>query len=255
MSDLSRLVEINDVFREYALRWLLYAVHQDLLDALAMVVAELGLRKPPSYAGLADVLHERRLISDDVKELIRQVVINRSMLAHAYRSFSRSELLELRSWVLKNVPSLANQLLRLMEENNVDPEMPGESLVRVFTKYGVLLAFLFGSRARGDVREDSDYDVAVLMRDQSNYEKMVSLIRDLAQVLGAPADKVDLVDLSKAPNELVYVVLRDGVLIYSADPVLARRLIAHMYVRVLGESDLDHVYYSMFRDRISKKHY
>ncbi|WP_054843248.1 nucleotidyltransferase domain-containing protein [Vulcanisaeta souniana] len=249
-------MEINDVFREYALRWLLYAVHQDLLDALAMVVAELGLRKPPSYAGLADVLHERRLISDDVKELIRQVVINRSMLAHAYRSFSRSELLELRSWVLKNVPSLANQLLRLMEENNVDPEMPGESLVRVFTKYGVLLAFLFGSRARGgDVREDSDYDVAVLMRDQSNYEKMVSLIRDLAQVLGAPADKVDLVDLSKAPNELVYVVLRDGVLIYSADPVLARRLIAHMYVRVLGESDLDHVYYSMFRDRISKKHY
>ncbi len=84
---------------------------------------------------------------------------------------------------------------------------------------------------------------------------MVSLIRDLAQVLGAPADKVDLVDLSKAPNELVYVVLRDGVLIYSADPVLARRLIAHMYVRVLGESDLDHVYCSVFRDRISKKHY
>ncbi len=114
---------------------------------------------------MADVLHERGLICDDVRELIRQVVINRSMLVHVYRSFSRNELLELRSWVLKNVPSLANQLLRLIEENNVDPEIPSESLVRVFTKYGVLLAFLFSSRARGgDVREGSDYDVAVLMR-------------------------------------------------------------------------------------------
>ncbi len=44
LSDLSKLVEINDAFREYALRWLLYAVHQDLLNVLAMVVAELGLR-------------------------------------------------------------------------------------------------------------------------------------------------------------------------------------------------------------------
>ncbi len=47
LNDLSRLAEVNDVFQEYAIRWLLYAVHQDVLDVLAMVVAELGLRKPP----------------------------------------------------------------------------------------------------------------------------------------------------------------------------------------------------------------
>lgn len=105
LNDLSRLAEVNDVFQEYAIRWLLYAVHQDVLDVLAMVVAELGLRKPPpSYAGLADVLYERGLISDEVRELIKGVAVNRNMLAHAYRSFSRDELLGLRAWFLGIYP-------------------------------------------------------------------------------------------------------------------------------------------------------
>jgi hypothetical protein len=78
------------------------------------------------------------------------------------------------------------------------------------------------------------------------------LIKDLADVLGVPVDKVDLVDLGRMPNELVYVVLRDGILIYVVDWDLARKLIAHMYVRVLGETNLDYVYYRMFRYRISK---
>ncbi|WP_054841691.1 nucleotidyltransferase domain-containing protein [Vulcanisaeta distributa] len=149
-----------------------------------------------------------------------------------------------------------NQLLSLIDRSGIDPPTLNELLNRVFVKYGVVLAILFGSRARGgSAREDSDYDIAVLAKNPLNHEEVVGLVKDLADALGVPVDKVDLVDLGRAPNELVYVVLRDGVPIYAIDWELARRLIAHMYVRILGESDLDHVYYRVFRDRISKKRY
>ncbi|GAB6947217.1 hypothetical protein JCM16161A_13470 [Vulcanisaeta sp. JCM 16161] len=191
----------------------------------------------------------------EVRELIRDVAVNRNMLAHAYRSFSRDELLGLRAWVLRNIPALVNQLLSLINKSGIDPSTSGEMLNRVFARHGVVLAFLFGSRARGSAGEDSDYDIAVLARGPLNHEEVVELVKDLADALGVPVDKVDLVDLSRAPNELVYVVLRDGVPIYAVDWELARRLVARMYVRILGESDLDYVYYRVFRDRISKKRY
>ncbi|WP_243677817.1 hypothetical protein [Vulcanisaeta distributa] len=53
---------------------------------------------------MADVLYERGLISDEVRELIKGVAVNRNMLAHAYRSFSRDELLGLRAWFLGIYP-------------------------------------------------------------------------------------------------------------------------------------------------------
>ncbi|MGC9136683.1 type VII toxin-antitoxin system MntA family adenylyltransferase antitoxin [Caldivirga sp.] len=250
LNDLVSITKISDVIQEYAVRWLLYAVHQDILDALTIIVAELGIRKPPSYSGLSDVLYERGLISNEVRELIRQIAINRNMLAHSYRSFSRDELLALRGWALNNMPGLLRQLIALVNANNLDPIALNELTSRVFAKYSILLAFLFGSRAKGTAREDSDYDIAVLAKSSFNYENVINLIKDLATVLSVPVDRVDLVDLSKAPNELIYVVLRDGVPIYAADQDLARKLIAHIYMRILDEVDLDYIYYRVFKDRI-----
>jgi predicted nucleotidyltransferase len=39
---------------------------------------------------------------------------------------------------------------------------------------------LFGSRARGDAREDSDYDIAVFLRDLSDRWKEADIIADVA---------------------------------------------------------------------------
>jgi predicted nucleotidyltransferase len=76
---------------------------------------------------------------------------------------------------------------------------------------GVVVAYLFGSRARGTSHSQSDIDVAVLFADSVDaHEREL----DLRATLG---DNVDLVVLNDAPVSLAYRVLRDGVLLVSHD--------------------------------------
>jgi hypothetical protein len=83
----------------------------------------------------------------------------------------------------------------------------------------VAVAYLFGSHARGDVRHDSDVDVGVLLADESEPRlggPRDDLARALERSLGVP---VDVIDLARAPADLVHRVLRDGDLILDRDPV------------------------------------
>ena len=47
-----------------ALRWELYASLQNLLDAIAMVVSDLRLRRLSSYADLGTILYDARLVDE-----------------------------------------------------------------------------------------------------------------------------------------------------------------------------------------------
>lgn len=78
---------------------------------------------------------------------------------------------------------------------------------------GVLVAYLFGSRATGRPRADSDLDVAVLL--DSPRADPPRLGADLQQAV-APL-RVDLVVLNGAPVTLAYRVLRDGRLVQCRD--------------------------------------
>lgn len=78
----------------------------------------------------------------------------------------------------------------------------------------VRLAYLFGSRARGQARADSDIDVAVLVAAAAAADRG-ALVRRLAGRLGreVSAARLDLVILNDAPALLRHRVLRDGVLL------------------------------------------
>jgi predicted nucleotidyltransferase len=81
----------------------------------------------------------------------------------------------------------------------------------------VVAAYLFGSHARGTARDDSDVDVAVLVRGEPapTLEGLgMDLLADLERDLGRP---VDLVVLNRAPTDLVHRVLRDGHLVLERD--------------------------------------
>lgn len=208
---------VGDWVRGAALRWTLYAALQSFFDALAALVAELGVRKPPSYAELVVPLLQMNLVSESFASGVARVARVRNRLAHAYGQLPTGEVLRELEWLERELPALLRVALEVAEERGVDP-LGGErsSALKVvgaeFPEVAALI--LFGWRARGDGTEFSDVDLAVL----ADRELSLVQLERIAEALGLPPDKVDVVDLARAPNELVYKVLRDGRVLYARDP-------------------------------------
>ncbi len=89
------------------------------------------------------------------------------------------------------------------------------------------LLVLFGSRARGDNQESSDWDFAMLFdedlrqkhesSDGCNSYQSWTILQDL---LDLGDDEIDWVDLKHASELLANAIGRDGVVIYARDPDL-----------------------------------
>jgi uncharacterized protein len=85
----------------------------------------------------------------------------------------------------------------------------------------ITAAWLFGSRARGDARPDSDVDVAVLPVAGGNpgtLEQRLTWKIGAARALGLPQDAVDLILLEQSSPLLVHAVLREGRLLVDRHP-------------------------------------
>lgn len=94
-----------------------------------------------------------------------------------------------------------------------------EAATAVLTGEPVAAAYLFGSRARGDGRPDSDADVAVLLDGTVPPDDRLDLSLRLAGALSRAVrlDVHPLVVLDDAPLRLQGRVLRDGVVIFVSD--------------------------------------
>jgi len=79
---------------------------------------------------------------------------------------------------------------------------------------GVLVAYLYGSHARGQPGPLSDVDVALLL-DSDDDQRRLELTAEIAHAV-APA-RADVVVLNDAPVALAYRVLRDGNVLVSCD--------------------------------------
>jgi predicted nucleotidyltransferase len=83
---------------------------------------------------------------------------------------------------------------------------------------GAQAVYLFGSAARGDLREDSDVDIAILRPGgppRRLEDLPIDLEGDIEDLLGLP---VQIVLLDGAPVDLVHRILRDGILLLDRDP-------------------------------------
>ena len=80
----------------------------------------------------------------------------------------------------------------------------------------VLVAYLFGSHAKGNQTTKSDIDIAVLLSEvpQKILEYYLHLVNELSQVLG---NEIDLIILNTAPPLLKHQTIKHGKLVYCRD--------------------------------------
>lgn len=95
----------------------------------------------------------------------------------------------------------------------------------------VAAALVFGSRAQGRAREDSDIDVAVLLRKEPPAEHRKDELRRLIEALGSElaSDRLDVIVLDDAPPVLAFQVLKHGKEALVRDPVALHRYRVRTY--------------------------
>lgn len=107
-----------------------------------------------------------------------------------------------------------------------------ELATRLGAEQDVVVAYLFGSMARGTQRPGSDRDVAVLVAGGADpHQRQL----DLSAALG---EGVDVVVLNVAPVTLAYRVVRDGVLLVCRDETARVRHRAETISRYLDTAPL-----------------
>lgn len=83
---------------------------------------------------------------------------------------------------------------------------------------------LFGSRARGDFRPNSDWDFAAVY-DEAIYQNLTEnpfavfeLSGIISNLLNIPESKIDVIDLGRCSALLAHYVARDGKVLYEQEP-------------------------------------
>ena len=92
-------------------------------------------------------------------------------------------------------------------------EVLREKVKPIAEKYGLAALYLFGSRARGDNRSDSDYDFYVKKGHLKNFFQLGGLMIALEKSLGTEVDIVT-VDFNELDDYLKEAILKDGILVY-----------------------------------------
>lgn len=86
-------------------------------------------------------------------------------------------------------------------------------------KQSPFLLVLFGSRAKGTARADSDWDVAVVANHQFSLGELSAASEEAARILGVNEDTIDIVDMWSASPLLQQFVTKEGKLL-QGDPFL-----------------------------------
>jgi len=94
-----------------------------------------------------------------------------------------------------------------------------ENTDSIFTDYQVILAYLFGSQARGEAGPLSDVDIAVMFAPDLSKQIRFQHILNLSYGLGVILQRndVQVVDLAEASPLLRHRVYYDGRLLYCPD--------------------------------------
>src|SRR5690606_30645959 len=112
----------------------------------------------------------------------------------------------------------------------------------------IAVLWLYGSRAKGTARADSDYDLAVAFNSipEDDWEKRLQpelLALDWADKLAVDSDHISVADINHIPLPLAYAVITTGKVLLAKDKLR----LAREENRITSMGELDHNYH--------KRHY
>ena len=91
----------------------------------------------------------------------------------------------------------------------------------------VLMAFVFGSYAKNMAGEESDFDIAIYLKEKEKENKIWSKISRIVE------KEVDLVCLNEAPASLISNIFKTGIALSIKD----KRLYWELYLRASSEAE------------------
>ena len=92
--------------------------------------------------------------------------------------------------------------------------MLDKGLSLIIEKLNPVLVYVFGSFARGELREDSDIDLAFLSDGEFTSYEIFMLAQEIAEIYNR---EVDLIDLKKASTVFKAQIVGTGDVIYCSD--------------------------------------
>lgn len=83
-------------------------------------------------------------------------------------------------------------------------KLPGAEIIRIAKSHGAISVKVFGSRARGDARPNSDLDLLITVRPGTSLLDVIAIQQDLEDLLGIPVEVLT--------ERALHPLLRDSIL-------------------------------------------
>ena len=88
----------------------------------------------------------------------------------------------------------------------------------ILIKYDkIVFAYIFGSYAKGNVRENSDIDIAIYLKDNIDTHEYLDMKMEISEALKR---EVDLVILNDTTPLLKYEIYKNNILLFTNDKVM-----------------------------------
>lgn len=120
----------------------------------------------------------------------------------------------------------------------------------------VRVAYLFGSRARGNARKDSDLDLSVGYpvgldaRERETARRLI--VAALTDALGALGERADVVDLEAADSAVAFNAIRDSRLICARSAAERTRLVTRIGRRYDDDGPKRALFRTAARDAVAR---
>jgi len=93
-----------------------------------------------------------------------------------------------------------------------------KKIAEIAKKYQLKLVLLFGSRVLGKTHKESDFDVAYLAGKKLTFDEENLLNYEFTNIFGH--DRVDTVDIKKAPPLFFYGIFQDCQILFQEDEMI-----------------------------------